>query len=129
VRRAVRFTLVVEFFVTLYIFPLAAELFLVPFLTLFVVLQAVTANDASLSPARGVIDAVLMLFGFGLIIYVTVSAITDLDGLLTRQHGEQLLVAPALTLAFVPFFYAVAWVCRRELDNLRRRWEEQHAAL
>jgi hypothetical protein len=45
----------------------------------------------------------------------------DLDGLLTRETAEKLLLAPALTVAFVPFLIAVAWLARREMDNLRKR--------
>ena len=53
--------------------------------------------------------------------YVAVSAATDLDGLLTRENGERLLVAPALTLAVVPFLYAVSWWSQRE----QRKLDEQ----
>jgi hypothetical protein len=44
------------------------------------------------------------------------------DGFLTRENAEGFLVAQALTLAFVPFLYGVAWVSRREQANLRRRF-------
>jgi hypothetical protein len=47
---------------------------------------------------------------------------SDLNGFLTGENAEDLLVAPALTLASVPFLYGVAWLSRREQENLGRRF-------
>ena len=68
------------------------------------------------------LDAVLVAFGFGLMLWVAVEAATSLKSLLTRENAEDLLLAPALTLAFVPYLQLVAWRSRRELENLRKRW-------
>ena len=73
------------------------------------------------------INGVLGVVGFGLITYVAVSAISDLDGFLTRKNAEDFLVAPALTLALVPFLLGVAWVSRREQENLRQRFRSAPA--
>jgi hypothetical protein len=121
-RKAVRFTLIVEFLVTLYVLPFGVELFLVPLIGLFVGMQVVAAYDPSAASAKGFIDAVLLAIGFGLMLYVTVSALTDIHGLLTRENGEKFLLAPAMTLALLPFLYVVAWLSRREQDNLRKRY-------
>jgi hypothetical protein len=56
-----------------------------------------------------------------MLIYVTASALVDLDGFLTRESAEKLLVAPALTLALIPLAYAVAWCSKREQDRLWKR--------
>lgn len=120
-RKAVRFTIVVEFLVNLYVFPLAVELVLVPILFVFIAIQLVVAYDkGDAEQARPVIDGVLVLIGALLLIYVAVRAITDLDGLLARENAENLLLAPALTLALVPFLYLVARVSQWELANLRK---------
>jgi hypothetical protein len=122
VRRAVRFTLIVEFLVGFYVFPLVVELLIVPFIVLFVGMQVVAGNDPTLAPAKRVIDAVLIAFGFGLMLWVALEAATDPHGLLTRENAEDFLLAPALTLAFVPYLQFVAWHSRRELENVRKRW-------
>jgi hypothetical protein len=119
--RAVRFTLIVEFLVTLYVFPFVVELFLVPLIVVFVGMQVVAEHDPAMAAEKRVIDGVLIAIGFALMVYVAVSAIGNLDGLLTRENGEKFLLAPALTLAFLPFLYGVARLSRRELDNLRKR--------
>jgi hypothetical protein len=120
-RNAIRFTLIVDFLVALYVFPLAVELFLVPLVLLFVGMQVIAEREPNMASAKKVIDAVLFVIGLSLMLYVIVSAFTDLSGLLTRDNAERFLLAPALTIAFLPFLYAVAWASRRELNNLRKR--------
>lgn len=120
-RQALRFTIIVEFIVNLYVFPLAVELLLVPLLLLFVGVQVVAAHDRAHAPVRKFIDGVLVAIGLALFAYFAVSAITDLDGFLTSENAEDFLVAPALTLTFAPFLYGVVWLVRREMANLRKR--------
>jgi hypothetical protein len=120
-RNAIRFTLIVDFLVAVYVFPLVVELFLIPLVLLLVGMQLVAERDPNLVAAKKVIDAVLLLIGVSLMLYVTISAVTDFSGLLSRENAERFLLAPALTIAFLPFLYAVAWASRRELDNLRER--------
>ncbi len=127
VRRAVRFTLIVEFLVAFYVFPLAVELLIVPFILLFVGVQVVAENDPTLASAKLVTDAVLITFGFGLMLWVAVEAATSPHALLTRENAEDLLLAPVLTLAFVPYLQLVSWHSRRELESLRKRWRRADA--
>ncbi len=121
-RGALKLTILVEFLVNLYVFPFGVELVLVPVIFLFVMLQVVDEYNPADPPIAQFINGVLLVVGFGLMAYVAVSAIGDLDGFLTRENAEDFLVAPALTLAFVPCLYGVAWVSRREQENLRRRF-------
>lgn len=127
VRRAARFTLIVEFLVGFYVFPLAAELLIVPFILLFVGMQVVAENTPTLASAKRVIDAVLITFGYGLMLWVAVEAATNLHALLTRENAEDFLLVPAFTLALVPYLQLVAWHSRRELENLRERWKTADA--
>lgn len=69
-----------------------------------------------------------MLIGFGLIAWVIVGASTDLHGLVTREHAEGLLVAPAFILAFVPFLYLVWRWSRWDQERVMRRWREEKLA-
>jgi hypothetical protein len=120
-RQALRLTIVVEFLVNLYVFPLAIELLLVPFVLLFVMLEVVAASDSACAQSRSFINGVLVAIGLGLLAYIAFSALTDLGGFLTRENAEKLLVAPGLTVAFVPFLYCVGWLSKREQANLRKR--------
>jgi hypothetical protein len=122
-RGAFKFTLLVEFLVNLYILPFAAELFLVPLIATLVVMQIAAQFDRSIDPqVPQFVDHLLKAIGLGLIAYVVISAATDLSRFLARKNAEDLLIAPMLTLAFVPFLWLSAWYSRREQVNLRKRW-------
>jgi hypothetical protein len=100
----------------------------VPVILLFVAIQVVAAYDASLASVRGVSDGILVTIGLILLGYVAVEAIRGPSDLFTRENLETLLVAPALTFAFVPLLWAWAWVSRREQENLWERIRAQHDA-
>jgi hypothetical protein len=121
IRHAIRFTIIVEFLVKLYVFPFLAELVLVPIIALFVGMQVVAAYDDSLHAARKPINSVLVGMSLFLLIHAGIDAISDPGGLFTRENFESVLVAPVLTFSFVPFLAAWAWIARRELENVRKR--------
>jgi uncharacterized membrane protein (DUF4010 family) len=106
----------------MYVFPLAVEFLLVPLLFLFIGMQVVVDHEPNMGQVRKVINGVLGTIGVGLMLYVAARALGDWGGFWTRENVEDFVVAPALTLALVPFLCLVAWESRRELDNLRKRW-------
>lgn len=109
-RGALKLTILVEFLVNLYVFPFGVELALVPVIFLLVMLQVVDQYRPTVPRVTQIVKGVLVAVGFGLMTYVAASAIGDLDGFLTRKNAEDFLVAPALTVALVPFLFGVAWV-------------------
>lgn len=117
---ALTLTIVVEFVVTLYVFPIAIELLFVPFVALLVVMSAVAGRDAKLSPARKAVDATLAAIGVLLLFFATIRAMGDLDGLFSAETAEDFLVSPALTLAFVPFLYVLARLSALEQARIAR---------
>jgi hypothetical protein len=125
-RQAVRFTLVVEFLVNLYVFPFLVELVLVPFILLLVGMQVVVAYEASLAEAKKLFDGALTTIGLLLLIYVVVEATHDPGSLFSRENAETVLIAPVLTFAFVPLLWAWAWLSRREQENLRKRFRASY---
>jgi hypothetical protein len=121
-RRGLELTIVIEFLINLYVFPLAVELVLLPIITLFVLMQVVAKGDPSFSSATAPIDFVLIAIGAGLIIYAVASAATDPDGFFSRDHAERFLIGPVMTIALMPLLLAVVWWCRREQRNFRRHF-------
>jgi hypothetical protein len=122
-RRAVRATIVIEFAVNLYVYPLLVEFVLVFIVLVFIGMQIVAQHDPKIDAlTKKVIDGVLIAIGAFLLISFAAHAIFDLDGFLSRENAERLLVVPTLTVAFIPFLYAVAWYSQRELANLRRQF-------
>jgi cytochrome bd-type quinol oxidase subunit 2 len=122
----VRFTIVVEFLVNLYVFPFLIELVLVPIIVLFAGMQVVAAAEPAHASARRAIDGALIALGLLLLTYAAVEAIRDPSALFTRENAETLLVAPALTFAFVLLLWAWARISRREQENLRKRFSASY---
>jgi hypothetical protein len=127
VRKAIRFTLLIEFLVGVYVLPFLAELVLVPLIALLIGVQVVSENNADLASAKKLVGGVLMLIGVGGMTWVIVSAATDLHGFLTREHAERLIIVPALTLAFVPFVYGISRWSRWDYERTMRQWRESKA--
>lgn len=107
IRRAVKLTIVIEFVVGFYVLPFAAELLLVPVIALLVGMSVVGEHDSKLDPARRVVNGALGAVGLAVFAVAAVSALGDIDGLFTFESAEDLLVAPALTLALLPLLYLV----------------------
>jgi hypothetical protein len=117
--RGVGLTIVAEFVVNLYVLPLFYELLLVPILLWLTYAQVAGKEDAT---KRQLAETVAVYLGLFVIGYVAIKAATNLDGFLARETLERLLVAPALTVAFVPFLAGLGWIVRREQENLRRQF-------
>lgn len=122
-RRGLGFTILIEFLVNLYVFPLAAELVVVPVVFILVAMQAIADRK---TPTGHVIDRSLMVAGLVLLIYASASAATDGNTFLTRENAEAFLVSPAFTLALIPYLYAVAQFSRWEQSRIRRAWSAAH---
>jgi hypothetical protein len=118
-RRGVCVTIVAEFIVNLYVLSIFFELLLVP---IFLWLAYAQVAGTQKLAKRQLPDTLTTYLGFFVIGYVALKAATDLDRLLTRETLEGLLVAPALTVAFVPFLAGLGWIVRREQENLRKRF-------
>lgn len=113
-RQAVKLTILVEFLVAFYVFPLLVELVLIPVVTIVVFLNLVAESDPKLTPARRALNAFITGLGFVVLAIVAIRAISDPDHLFTRANGEELLVAPVMTLALIPLLYAWALICGYE---------------
>jgi hypothetical protein len=122
-RPALRLTLIVEFLVNLYVFPVGLEMVLVPFVVLLVLVEAVAALDPAHAPAQRFSRGVITTIGVGLLAYVLVSVLSDLSGFLTRENAEDFLLAPALTLVSFPILFVVVRWVRWDTAAVRRRWQ------
>jgi hypothetical protein len=120
-KRVVGVTILLEFLVNLYAFPLAVEMVGVGVALTFTMLQIVVEHNPSADPhVRTFIVGTLATVGLVYFGYFAVRGVGDLlDGAVSRGRAEELLVGPALTLALIPLLYVVAWWSRREKENLR----------
>jgi hypothetical protein len=121
-RKAVGLTIVVAFVVNFYVLSLGYELVLV-FLVLVLTLGRAFASGSSIAPSTSskTIDRALTGIGVLLLTTFVLRAIFEPGELVTRDTVERFLVVPVLTVGLIPYLLAVAWYCRREVANLRRR--------
>jgi hypothetical protein len=108
----------------LYALPFIVEATILFVALLFVAMQAVLAGDPSVGDAltRKFVESVLVVIGLFYFGYFLIRVFSDFGGFLTRDHAEEFLVGPVLTIALIPFPYAVAWCSQRELVNLRKQF-------
>lgn len=107
-RGSLKLAIFVEFFLNFYVLPFAVELIFIPLLVVLVCVNVVVERDPKHADVRRLIDGVLSVIAVSLLIFVATSAIRDRGGLFSLETAEQLLVAPALTLASVALLYLVA---------------------
>jgi hypothetical protein len=123
-RRVAGITILIGFAVNLYAFPFAVEVAGVGIAVTFSMLQAVMATDPSADPrVRRFVDGTLAAVAFAYVSYLAVRGIGDLLDGVGRERTEEFLVGPALTIALIPFLYAVAWWSRREKEQIRKRFQ------
>jgi hypothetical protein len=115
VHEGLKFSIVVDFVINLYVLPFAAELLLVPLIFLFV-------GTLAIEPKNPLIIRILLAINFFLFAYVSERVIADSSGFFSRETVEDFLVAPVLSFALFPVLGAIAWYSRRELRQLRARW-------
>jgi hypothetical protein len=130
-KRIIGVTILTEFVVNLYVFPLAVEVIAVAVVLAFSMMQAVVEADTSYDPRfRRFIEGGVATVGLIYLGYFAVRGVGDLlDGAVSRDRVEEFLVGPALTIALIPFLYAVAWLSYHEQANLRRRFRRQRGRL
>lgn len=120
IQRAIRVTLVIEFLVGIYVLPFTLEFVLVPLLAMLVGVQTLAERDPERVRVRRFVVRVLVLAGTSVAIYTLVSAVTDLNNLLTTERGEALLLVPAFTLALAPLLYAITTWSRWDRERVMR---------
>lgn len=120
--KVVSVTVLIEFAANLYAFPLGVELVLVFLASLFVLMQAAAPAIPTMLPSvRTFVGRGIVGIGLVYLIYFLVRVFTDLDSFVTREHAEELLVGPVLTVSIIPVLYGLSWWSRREQENLRKR--------
>jgi hypothetical protein len=109
-----KFAVVLAFIINLYVFNLAVELILLPFLATLAMLSVVAATKDEYKPARRLINGTVGVIGFGFLLYAVIRILTDPRGFATIKNLQDFLMPVILTLAFLPFLYGVAVYCAYE---------------
>jgi hypothetical protein len=122
-RRALKAAILIEFIVNFYVFPLSAELVFVPLVGLLGVMEVWNKGQAEPDPRLGKLTGgALAILGWAVLVSFLVRIGLHPGDLLSRDTLERVLVVPALTIAFIPFLYLIAWSSCRQLEGIRRRF-------
>lgn len=108
VLRSLRLTAVVEFIVNFYSFSLWLELFLLPFLTFIVMIDAVAKVKEEYKSITRLTDNIMTLFGVAILLYITFRTIKDYRVFATLNNLWIFMLPFLLTLFFIPFLYFLA---------------------
>ncbi|MCP4611572.1 MAG: hypothetical protein GY845_22915 [Planctomycetes bacterium] len=104
----IKFMLLLEFIVGLYIFPLIAELILVPVLTLVVMTRIYAGSRPEYRDAEVVLSYVLGILGLVVFSLSVNEIIVDFQGFASDSNLRAFLLVPVFTMSFLPFIYLVA---------------------
>jgi hypothetical protein len=123
-RRSIRWTLILEFLVALYVFDLLLEVLLLPVLLVVATLAAFVEDNPEYAQVKRMLDVVLGVFGFALIGHAIWSIATDFGSFWTVENLMRLVLPAALTIAFLPYAYFLRAYIRREQRRFDRRWRK-----
>lgn len=104
----VKLVVFLEFIINLYVFNLVVEFLLVPILFVVAALLAYSGSKKEYNPIKNVLQFLLALYGIFLIIFAIVQVIGDFKDFATLYNLKDFLLAPLLTVSYLPFVYFLA---------------------
>jgi len=109
VRKTLALTVLFQFAISLYAFPLAAELALVPTVAILTLIIAAEGAIPGAAEVKGPAEFLLGAIGVLVMGFTLLAVLSEPAGLISAETLERWAVAPVLTLAFIPFLYGVSW--------------------
>lgn len=122
---AISLTIILEFIVNFYNFPLIWELILIPSLTFMSVLSVfadLKKDDSNTKIVARFLKNVLAIIGFGILFYNSYKLVVDYADFFTLSNLKSFLLPPIFTLLFLPIIYYTVLYIKYEtvFGNLRR---------
>jgi hypothetical protein len=114
-----KLTVLIQFLVSSYVFPIYIEIIQVPLLTVVVMCEAYSKNKKEYESANKVFHTIMALTGWYLIIYVVSCAIVDYKNIFTAKYWISYFLPTLLTLLYLPFAYIIVIISKYELQFLR----------
>lgn len=111
-----KFTVVFEFVVASYVFPLSAELVLVPVVTFIAMMEAYSKTKEEYAQVRKVLTFLLFGIGLGMLGFSVYSAILDYNNLIGLSSVKGFLLPFLLMVFYFPLTYI--WVLKATYDRL-----------
>lgn len=119
VRDVLAVGVVIQFVVNLYAFPLYVELWLVPLVFSAGACLALAQSEPRYELARRAIEVFVVAIGLLLLSFSIGDILGDLETFTSLNTVRAFLLAPVLTVAFLPFLFLFALVAAYELVFMR----------
>lgn len=104
-RASITLLVFVEYLINTYVFPLWAEMMLVPFMTILFSLDAFSRRDDKYSDVTKLTSILSSILGLGIFVFVVTRAIDDWRNLGSIDTFRSIAFPPLMTIAFIPFIY------------------------
>jgi hypothetical protein len=114
-----KFAVVLDFILNLYVFNLVIELLLLPVLALLAMLTVVAGTDEKYAQLKKLLQWLAGLIGLGFLLYALASIVSDFRAFTTVRNLQDFALPIGLTVAFLPFTYALGLYSAYELLFVR----------
>lgn len=112
---SLRLIVFIEFVVSMFVFSLAAELVIVPIVTMLGLLHLLAERDKKLIQVAKLLNWIIVAGGAFVVLHAAYSIAADLAGFANFRTFADLSITPVLTLCFFPFLFFSARFSRQQL--------------
>ncbi|MGH7202877.1 MAG: hypothetical protein ACREHC_00350 [Candidatus Levyibacteriota bacterium] len=116
---SLKFVILLEFIINLYVFPFFVELILIPILFFLTAMLVISGTKKEFYPVKKILQTLLAIFGLYLIFYAVTHIFGNFKEFATIENLKDFLLTPLLTLLFLPFIYFLALYSAYELLFVR----------
>ena len=114
-----KFVVVLEFIINLYVFNIFVELLIVPAIFIIAAMISISKTKKEYLLAKKVLSSVLSVFGLIFISYALIELTTSFKDFTTLQNLKDFLLTPILTITYLPFLYFLVLYSTYELLFVR----------
>jgi len=111
----IEFLVIFEFVVNFYVFPILAEIFIIPLITFIVLLDVVAQSNRKYSSVSKFLRVLQFLIGLSIFIYSVYQIIKDFNNFGNINTLKEFLLPIILTITFIPFIYFAVLHSKYEL--------------
>lgn len=111
----IKMVVIIEFIVNTYTFSLVGELILIPVVTFIVILEVVAKTDEKCSSVAKLMNGLQIIIGVVILIFAISNVVSDYKNFGSLDTLRNFLLAPLLTISFLPFIYLMILFATYEL--------------
>ncbi len=101
-----KLTVVVEFLINSYVFPLPFEIFFIPIISIIVLITIFTESKNDFQPVYKLMNLILSFFGFVVITFVLIKAFNDSKTVFSLQTLQTIVLPLFLSISMIPIIYS-----------------------